>query len=132
MLPVATSPEFPAALKARRLGLGMSRAQLAIAIGIHPVMTRRYELEPGTREFTRPKRDTWVKLNRALGYEVGGGEAAKQEGKVSLQDISTEELVEELHRRNFAVTLSYRTADQANPQQHTLTPLPRTANEKTP
>ena len=111
MLPVATSPEFPAALKARRLERGMSRANLAHAIGIHAVMTRRYELEPGTREFTRPKRETWVKLNRALGYEGEGGEVAEQERGVSLLDVSTEDLVEELHRRNFAVTLAYRAAD---------------------
>lgn len=70
MLPHPYSPEFPAALRARRELLGMSRAALARAAGIHGVMPRRYE-EPDCGEFARPRPETtWLALNRALGYDV--------------------------------------------------------------
>lgn len=70
MLPHPYSPEFPAALRARRELLGMSRAALAKAAGIHGVMPRRYE-EPDCGEFARPRPETtWLALNRALGYEI--------------------------------------------------------------
>lgn len=70
MLPYPSSPEFPAALKARREFLGLSRSALARAANIHVVMPRRYE-EPDCGEFARPRADsTWLALNKALGYEV--------------------------------------------------------------
>lgn len=70
MLPHPSSPEFPAALKARRELRGMSRAELARAAGIHEVMPRRYE-EPDCAEFAKPRPETtWLALNRALGYEI--------------------------------------------------------------
>lgn len=70
MLPDPCSPDFPAALKARRESLGLSRSALARAAGIHVVMPRRYE-EPDCREFAQPRTDTtWLALNRALGYDV--------------------------------------------------------------
>jgi transcriptional regulator with XRE-family HTH domain len=124
MLPIAASPEFPAALKAARQERGMSRAELARAAGIHQVMPRRYE-EPEATEFTRPTRRTWILLNRALGFQVDEErEVAEGEGGISLREIPTEELVGELHRRNFTVTLSYRSPDQGNtnPQQNPVSP----------
>ena len=70
MLPYPSSSEFPAALKARREFLGLSRSALARAANIHVVMPRRYE-EPDCGEFARPRADsTWLALNKALGYEV--------------------------------------------------------------
>ena len=70
MLPHPYAPEFPMALRARRELLGMSRAALARAAGIHGVMPRRYE-EPDCGEFARPRPETtWLALNRALGYEI--------------------------------------------------------------
>jgi len=70
MLPNPSSPEFPAALKARRESLGMSRSALAREANIHVVMPRRYE-EPDCGEFARPRVDTtWIALNKALGYEI--------------------------------------------------------------
>lgn len=70
MLPDPSSPQFPAALKARRESLGLSRSALARAAGIHVVMPRRYE-EPDCREFAQPRADTtWLALNKALGYDV--------------------------------------------------------------
>jgi transcriptional regulator with XRE-family HTH domain len=70
MLPYPSSPEFPAALKARRESLGMSRSALARKAKIHVVMPRRYE-EPDCGEFARPRVDTtWLALNKALGYDV--------------------------------------------------------------
>jgi|PersoiStandDraft_1058852.scaffolds.fasta_scaffold00543_18 hypothetical protein len=70
MLPYPSSPEFPAALKARRVSLGMSRSALAREAKIHVVMPRRYE-EPDCGEFARPRVDTtWLALNKALGYDM--------------------------------------------------------------
>jgi transcriptional regulator with XRE-family HTH domain len=70
MLPYPSSPEFPAALKARRESLGMSRSALAREAKIHVVMPRRYE-EPDCGEFARPRVDTtWLALNKALGYDI--------------------------------------------------------------
>jgi transcriptional regulator with XRE-family HTH domain len=70
MLPHPYSPDFPAALKARRELRGMSRAALARAANIHGVMPRRYE-EPDCGEFAHPRPETtWLALNRALGYEI--------------------------------------------------------------
>ena len=70
MLPYPSSPEFPAALKARRESLGMSRSALAREAKIHVVMPRRYE-EPDCGEFARPRVDTtWLALNKALGYDT--------------------------------------------------------------
>lgn len=70
MLPYPSSPEFPAALKARRESLGMSRSALAREANIHVVMPRRYE-EPDCGEFARPRVDTtWLALNKALGYNI--------------------------------------------------------------
>lgn len=69
MLPSPTSIDFPSALKARREVLGLSRAALARKSGKHEVMIRRYE-EPEVREFAKPRADTWLALNIALGYEV--------------------------------------------------------------
>nr|WP_313132819.1 helix-turn-helix transcriptional regulator [Pseudomonas juntendi] len=65
MLPSPTSPEFPAALKARRELLGLSRAELARKANIHGVMPRRYE-ESDCGEFASPRADTWKKLNEIL------------------------------------------------------------------
>ncbi|MEG0861388.1 MAG: helix-turn-helix transcriptional regulator [Pseudomonas sp.] len=69
MLPPPSSSEFPAALKARREALGLSRSELARRANIHGVMPRRYE-EPDCGEFSSPRGETWVALNKALGYEV--------------------------------------------------------------
>lgn len=108
-LPFPTSPDFPAALKAAREARGMSRAELARAAGIHAVMPRRYE-EPDCGEFTKPTRNTWDALNRAL---YGGNAATATqpvtEVGVSLQVASLDEIVAELHRRKIGVTLSFPT-----------------------
>ena len=69
MLPSPTSPDFPAALKARREHLGISRSELARRAKIHGVMPRRYE-EFDCAEFARPREDTWIALNKVLGYDL--------------------------------------------------------------
>lgn len=77
MLPPPSSSEFPAALKARREALGLSRSELARRANIHGVMPRRYE-EPDCGEFSSPRGETWVALNKALGYEVEDHTAQSQ------------------------------------------------------
>ena len=103
-LPSPMSIDFPAALKAARIEKGLSRSALARAAHIHPVMPRRYE-EPDCGEFTRPTTNTWMALNRALGFlpdaEDVGSEPELEAGAVSLRDASIEQIVEELHLRNI-------------------------------
>lgn len=111
MLPHPSSAEFPAALKSAREALGMSRAKLADAAGIHKVMPRRYE-DPTCSEFTRPTEKTMLALNRALGFEPVSAEAAVQPGTpgvaaVLLQSASTDQIVAELRRRGIAATLTF-------------------------
>jgi transcriptional regulator with XRE-family HTH domain len=69
VLPLPSDPAFPAALKARREARGLSRSALARAANIHVVMPRRYE-DADCADFTHPRHDTWVALNRALGYDA--------------------------------------------------------------
>ena len=78
MLPSPTSSDFPAALKARREFLGLSRAELARRAGIHGVMPRRYE-EPDCGEFASPRADTWKKLNEILYPDVTMSALGQQE-----------------------------------------------------
>ena len=69
MLPLPSDPTLPAALKERREFCGMSSAQLACAVGIHPVTPGRAE-DQDCAEFTRPRPGLWLKLNWALGYDL--------------------------------------------------------------
>lgn len=114
MLPSAMNIDFPAALKAARVEQGLSRAALARAANIHPVMPRRYE-EPDCGEFTRPTTNTWMALNRALGF-VAASEHANSGTEpnaetVSLHNASIEQIVEELHRRNIQPNLIFMKAE---------------------
>lgn len=78
MLPSPTSSDFPAALKARRELLGLSRAELARKASIHGVMPRRYE-ELDCGEFATPRAETWKKLNEILYPEFAMSALGQQE-----------------------------------------------------
>jgi ribosome-binding protein aMBF1 (putative translation factor) len=107
MLPDPTSKDFPEALKRAREARDMSRAALARAAGIHQVMPRRYE-EPECGEFTRPTYNTWLALNKALGFEPKENSVAKPSGdSIPLAEASTDEIVDELRKRGISVTLSF-------------------------
>ena len=88
MLPSPTSPDFPAALKARRELLGLSRAELARQANIHGVMPRRYE-ESDCGEFASPRADTWKKLNEILYPEFTMSAAVLQESSESTTNTNT-------------------------------------------
>jgi transcriptional regulator with XRE-family HTH domain len=88
MLPSPTSSDFPAALKARRELLGLSRAELARRAGIHGVMPRRYE-EPDCGEFASPRADTWKKLNETLYPEFTMSALGQQEPPESTTTTDT-------------------------------------------
>lgn len=80
----------------------MSRAQLARAAGIHPVMPRRYE-EPECGEFARPTANTLAALNRALGLEkplVHSENSEIRADSLLLCNATMEDIVAELHSRN--------------------------------
>lgn len=110
MLPHPSSPEFPAALKAAREALGMSRAGLAHAAGIHKVMPRRYE-DPTCSEFTRPTEKTMLALNRALGFTAENAmpttAATPTAEAVLLCAASTDQIVAELRHRGIVATLTF-------------------------
>ncbi len=106
MLPEASSKDFPAALKRTREAKNMSRAQLARAAGIHQVMPRRYE-EPDCNEFTKPTHTTWLSINKALGFDTNETTSKVSENNISLDTASIDEIVNELKKRNIAVTLSF-------------------------
>jgi transcriptional regulator with XRE-family HTH domain len=118
MLPKSTSIEFPETLKRERTARGMSRSQLARLAGIHPVMPRRYE-EPNCGEFARPVFNTWLALNKALGFNITDVQDFKTNESKEISDIknykkspslcnaSTDEIVTELRKRGISVTLSF-------------------------
>jgi ribosome-binding protein aMBF1 (putative translation factor) len=107
MLPKPSSSNFPETLKREREAQGMSRAALARAAGIHQVMPRRYE-EPDCGEFTRPTHNTWLALNKALGFESNEHSIAKpSENRIPLVEASIDEIVDELGKRGITVTLSF-------------------------
>jgi transcriptional regulator with XRE-family HTH domain len=119
MLPKPNSSDFPEALKQERTTQNMSRAQLARLAGIHKVMPRRYE-EPDCGEFARPIWNTWIALNKALGFDVTELTDFKSvkdapmrsiamiaEKHLTLCDASTDDIVAELHKRGITVTLTF-------------------------
>jgi ribosome-binding protein aMBF1 (putative translation factor) len=107
MLPESTSKDFPEALKRAREAKGMSRAALARTAGIHQVMPRRYE-DPECGEFARPTYNTWLALNKALGFESKENSISKpSESSIPLAEASTDEIVNELRKRGISVTLSF-------------------------
>lgn len=88
MLPSPTSPDFPAALKARRGSIQGVRAELARKANIHGVMPRRYE-ESDCGEFASPRADTWKKLNEILYPEFTMSAAVLQESSESTTNTNT-------------------------------------------
>lgn len=85
MLPRPTDAAFPAALQARRESLGMSRSALARAANIHVVMPRRYE-DADCADFTQPRHETWVALNKALGYDLDTTPGTPEVDKVATNE----------------------------------------------
>lgn len=106
MLPQPASKEFPAALKQARESRGMSRSELARRANIHQVMPRRYE-EPTCREFTKPTANTWLALNRALGFEPNYENSLTPVMDKFLSDASIDEIVAEIRKRGIVVTLTF-------------------------
>lgn len=88
MLPDRDSKDFPLALKKAREDKNISYSELARAIGISPIMPKKYESNVSK---TRPSQTTWRKLNSFF-----------QEGSAvekSLSDSSIEDIVKELRNR---------------------------------
>ena len=88
MLPDRNSKDFSLALKKAREEKNISYSELARAIGISPIMPKKYESNASK---TRPSQTTWRKLNSFF-----------QEGSVvekSLNNASIEEIIKELRDR---------------------------------
>lgn len=106
-LPNPQTSDFPQALKAAREASGMSRAQLARAANIHAVMPRRYE-EPDCGEFARPTTNTWMALNRALGFHENPLEQPVPRAvELLLSTATLEEIIAELHSRNVVPNFQF-------------------------
>jgi transcriptional regulator with XRE-family HTH domain len=108
LLPHPHSPEFPQALKAARMARGMSRAALARAANIHEVMPRRYE-DVDCSEFSRPTANTYIALNRALGFteDDAASTPSPAPAGVLLHEATIDEIVAELHKRNITATMVF-------------------------
>jgi transcriptional regulator with XRE-family HTH domain len=104
MLPIPTDPTFPAALKQARLSRGLSRAELAQKAGISEIMIGRYE-EPKSKNFTKPKPETWLALNAALGFSQTLANPVAPAASLTVEQLTTE-----LSRRGFNVSLTVRPA----------------------
>lgn len=102
MLPHPTSNDFPAAMKARREQLGLSRAELAQRAKIHSVMPRRYE-EPDCGEFARPRHVTYLAICKALDCVP----EQQEEDGVLLKNASLEQIIAEVRSRGAALTIHY-------------------------
>jgi transcriptional regulator with XRE-family HTH domain len=104
MLPSPSSPDFPSALRTRRESLGISRSELARKAKIHGVMPRRYE-ELDCGEFSRPRNDTWVALNIALGYappQAESSELESSEAPLIASGTGTQEMVKNVKPLSMA------------------------------
>jgi len=105
-LPPVTDPLFRQKLRQAREARGLSQYALAKLAGIAGVMPKRYE-DASDKYATLPNADTWNKLNAVLfgppaSARVVAAEMDPSHGggtRLSLGDVSIEEIVAELKRR---------------------------------
>lgn len=101
MLPPRNDPQFPIALKAARIAMGLSKSEVARRAGIHVVMPARYENEV---QPTIPEEKTWEALNKVL-FPI---ESSTTKPNHDLTQVSLDELISELKRRGAtSVSISW-------------------------
>ncbi|MDO8416265.1 MAG: helix-turn-helix transcriptional regulator [Agitococcus sp.] len=118
MLPHPNDPEFPSALKTRRMLRGMSSAELAFEANIHSSMPRRYE-DPNCNAPAKPSPEVWFALNKVLGYAVptdinldtwlmvGATPPPETKARTALEELnpSIEDILDFLERKNYEVSI---------------------------
>ncbi len=109
MLPMPTDAAFPAALKRAREAKGLSYAGLARLAQTHSVMPARYENGVNGGAPVQPTHNTWLALNKALGFtpEPEIVEPALPSSDVVLRQATIEQIAHELHTRNIKPTFEY-------------------------
>lgn len=112
MLPTPDSDEFPDALRARRLELGLSQDAVAKRAGISNVMPLRYE-KKNSRYFAKPSHKTWVALNNALEYKIIESTIKSTVENIQINDVflknaTVDQIAAELLSRGILPTLAYK------------------------
>ena len=97
-------------LRRARNQRGLTQEQVAEGAGISKTMVQRYETEPGKGHHARPSEGTAMKIEAYLQRVKPLSEAAVvvEETADLLQGVSLDELIEEIKRRGFQLTLQSR------------------------
>ncbi|SER44389.1 MULTISPECIES: helix-turn-helix domain-containing protein [Pseudomonas] len=104
---------FHAELRRARVEKGMTQTELAAALGISAVMTQRYEMEREKKYSARPTPITAKKIQdffsqtkeKSAELHPHTNEKAQESIRNSLQYFSLDDLIGEIRRRGFVVTL---------------------------
>ena len=106
ILPSPDAPEFPAALAAARQQRHISAAELARRAGISSTMVARYE-NTSRADHHRPRPQTVALLEAALRGETVTGTSVGPSSITmpTLTSVPLEDLIKELERRGYGVTL---------------------------
>jgi transcriptional regulator with XRE-family HTH domain len=98
---------FHKELRHARLQRGLTQDQVAVGAGISKTMVQRYETEPGKGHHALPSEATAMKIEAYLQRVKPLGEdvVLVEETADLLQDVSLDELIEEIKRRGFQLTL---------------------------
>lgn len=93
-------------LRRARIQRGLTQDQVAEGAGISKTMVQRYETEPGKGHHARPSEVTAMKIDAYLQRVKPLSEAAVVEETADLlQGVSLDDLIQEIKRRGFQLTL---------------------------
>jgi len=94
-------------LRRARIQRGLTQEQVAEGSGISKTMVQRYETEPGKSHHARPSEATAMKIEAYLQRVKPLSEAAVEVEEMAdlLQGVSLDDLIEEIKRRGFQLTL---------------------------
>ena len=114
ILPPPDAPEFPAALAAARRQRKISAAELARRAGISSTMVARYENIARADHHT-PRPQTVALLEAALRGEIVSEQTAPPPSMTmpALTNVPLEDIIEELERRGYGVTLQKPAPDRS-------------------
>ncbi len=97
------SPEsstFHKILREKRNALNLTQNELALALDISSVMVQRYEMDSSKKNSARPSPSTMKKIEEFF------SKTTEFSNKRLLQDISLDDLLDEIKERGFQVQLN--------------------------
>jgi transcriptional regulator with XRE-family HTH domain len=100
-----SNPSYHEELRRARLERGLTQDEVAEGSGISKTMVQRYETEPGKGHHARPSEATAMKIEAYLQRVKPLNEAVVEEAADRLQAVSLDELIGEIKRRGFQLTL---------------------------